>query len=150
MHKLLDVNLWLALVLEGHSQHQVARQWYRNSVLERGDLVFCRQTELGVLRLLTQPKVMAACGQSAFANDSAIQFIASVQSDAAVGFVAEAPATRARWLTLARTGQSAPNVWMDAYLAAMALTLEIELVTFDQGFAQYQPSGLLLTLLKDT
>ncbi|MEM0965729.1 MAG: hypothetical protein AAGJ81_06245 [Verrucomicrobiota bacterium] len=61
MSKLLDINSWLALLLEGHSQHAVARAWYESEDLLASDLNFCRPTEMGLLRLLTQTKVMQAC-----------------------------------------------------------------------------------------
>lgn len=36
---------------------------------------------------------------------------------------------------------------MDAYLAAFAVALKAEMVTFDQGFTTYQNRGLNLVLL---
>ena len=38
-----------------------------------------------------------------------------------------------------------PKLWQDAYLAAFARTAKSHLVTFDEGFQQYQ--GLRLTIL---
>jgi hypothetical protein len=46
MRRLLDINTWIALSLEAHPQHHPARLWYEETPLLRGDLVFCRQTEL--------------------------------------------------------------------------------------------------------
>jgi len=37
------------------------------------------------------------------------------------------------------------NFWADAYLAAFAKTANLELITFDKGFAQF--AGLRLTIL---
>ena len=150
MRKLLDLNAWLALFLEGHSQHAVVRNWYATEVLVAGDLSFCRATEMGFLRLLTQQRVMQACGLDAFTNDEAVKFLSQIQRDEAIGFVGEAPGTRALWLALARGGQASPKVWMDAYLAALAITQDMKLITFDQGFRNYQDSGLNILLLTDT
>lgn len=147
MRKLLDINAWLALFLEGHCQYQIARQWYVEELLAPGDLLFCRQTEMGFLRLLTQQRVMGACAQDAFTNMEATNFLSQVQRDEAIGLVGEVPGTRALWLALAGSGQSSPNLWMDAYLAALAITNDLEMVTFDQGFSNYQGSGLKLQLL---
>jgi len=149
MRKLLDLNAWLALFLEGHSQHGIARQWYEAEPLAPDDLSFCRPTEMGFLRLLTQQRVMQACGLDAFTNDAAVGFLSQAQRDQAIGFVGEAPGTRALWLALSRNGQTSPKIWMDAYLAALAITQELELVTFDQGFRNYLDSGLNLQLLAD-
>jgi hypothetical protein len=147
MRKLLDLNAWLALFLEGHTQHTVAREWYKKEILAPADLSFCRPTEMGFLRLLTQKRVMQACGQDVFTNAEAVKFLSRAQRDEAIGFVAEAPGTRALWLALACNVQVSPKIWMDAYLAALAITQDMELVTFDQGFRNYQGSGLHLKLL---
>lgn len=40
-----------------------------------------------------------------------------------------------------------PKIWMDAYLAALAITQDMELVTVDEGFRNYQGSVLTLQLL---
>jgi uncharacterized protein len=147
MSKLLDLNTWLALLLEGHSQHAIARQWYASELLTPGNLKFCHSTEMGFLRLLTQKKVMLACGLDAFTNEEAVGFLSRIHRDEVIGFVGEAPGTRALWLALSRSGQASPKIWMDAYLAALAITQDMDLVTFDQGFRNYQDSGLNLRLL---
>ncbi len=149
MSKLLDINAWLALFLEGHAQHSAARTWYEGTELLAGDLKFCRPTEMGLLRLLTQKKVMQACLAQTFSNESAAQFLADVWRDEVVGITYEVPGTRALWLALARSSQPSPNQWMDAYLAAMAITNDLQMVTFDQGFVDYEGSGLHLQLLTD-
>jgi len=149
MSKLLDINAWLALFLEGHPQHTAARTWYDETQLVAGDLRFCRPTEMGLLRLLTQKKVMEACLSQTHSNESAAQFLADALRDEAVGMAYEVPGTRALWLALARSPQSSPNQWMDAYLAAMAITNDLKMVTFDQGFVTYENSGLNLQLLTD-
>lgn len=147
MRKLLDLNAWLALFLEGHGQHSIARQWYETETLAPGDLCFCRSTEIGFLRLLSQQRVMRACGLDAFTNEEAVGFLSQVLRDEAIGIVGEVAGTRALWLALSRSGQASPKIWMDAYLAALTITQDMELVTFDQGFRNYRDSGLSLRLL---
>ena len=51
MTYLLDVNVWIALAAERHTHHRVARYWFSN--LQDEKLAFCRLTQLGFLRLLT-------------------------------------------------------------------------------------------------
>ena len=53
---LIDVNVWLAITWEQHAQHASALRWY--SSIDREGLWFCRITMLGMLRLLTNQKVM--------------------------------------------------------------------------------------------
>jgi toxin-antitoxin system PIN domain toxin len=144
----LDINTWIALTLETHFHHAAARKWYSEAELAPGELVFCRQTELGYLRLLTRAEVMNQCGAAPLTNAEAIDFLAVLCDDPAVSHADEPPATRALWLELAKRAQAAPNVWMDAYLAAFAISLGAELVTFDRGFSYYEPRGLHLLLLE--
>ena len=84
MKRLLDINTWIALTLESHPHHQAARHWYGDVTLARGDLVFCRQTELGFLRLVTQEAVMRRCSAAPLSNAQAVEFLANVYDDAAV------------------------------------------------------------------
>lgn len=56
---LADVNVWLATLVESHPHHAAARRWWREDVLADGRRpVFCRVTQLGLLRLLTNEQVM--------------------------------------------------------------------------------------------
>lgn len=45
-----------------------------------------------------------------------------------------------------QTGQTSPNFWTDAYLAAFAKSGGMRMVTFDAGFSRFP--GLELLLLK--
>src|SRR5260370_21928869 len=56
MTYLPDVNIWIALAAERHSHHGAAERWFKN--LSDQKLVFCRTTQLGFLRLLTNRHVM--------------------------------------------------------------------------------------------
>ena len=96
--------------------------------------MFCLPTELGFLRLLTKIEVMNQCGAVPLSNDEAITFLTNLQCDPAVSRSDEPPGTRSLWLELAAFSRPAPNVWTDAYLAAFAISLRAEFVTFDQGF----------------
>ncbi len=56
---LADVNLWLATMVAEHSHHESAKNWWSREVLpSRSEVAFCRVTQLGLLRLLTNEKVM--------------------------------------------------------------------------------------------
>ena len=147
MRRLLDINTWIALSLDTHPQYRPARLWYEQTPLQRGDLVFCRQTEVGFLRLVTQAAVMARCGAKPLSNTKAVEFLDCLCGDPAVSREDEPPATRSLGLQLAQGPLPSPNVWMDAYLAAFAISLGAELVTFDQGFKSFEKHGLRLCLL---
>jgi predicted nucleic acid-binding protein len=56
MTYLPDVNVRIALAAERHKHHSMARQWFIG--LRDADLAFCRVTQMGFLRLLTNAHVM--------------------------------------------------------------------------------------------
>ena len=147
MKRLLDINTWIALSLASHPQHQAARQWYQRTPIAAGELLLCRPAEMGFLRLTTQERVMQQYGVQALTNDEALTFLTQVCSDPAIALVDEVHTTRNLWQKLAKGPRPSPNVWMDAYLAALAISLGAEMVTFDQGFKSYTRHGLKLALL---
>ena len=51
----------------------------------------------------------------------------------------------ARFVALVSRRDSTPSLWTDAWLAALALTLDYEMTTFDRGFKSFR--GLKLQLL---
>jgi predicted nucleic acid-binding protein len=52
-----DINLWLALAFESHVHHAAAKGWFEGLTSERCS--FCRLTQQGFLRLVTNPKASA-------------------------------------------------------------------------------------------
>jgi uncharacterized protein len=139
MKRLLDINTWIALTVESHPHHKSARRWYDEAALAPGDLMFCRPTGLGYLRLVSQAAVMNRCGAAPLSNSEAIEYLANVYRDPAVSHVDEPVATRNLWLELAPLPQPSPNLWMDAYLAAFAIALG--LLSFDAPSSQQPIDG---------
>ena len=52
-----DVNVWLALKVAEHLYHAAATQWFETP--EHEQIAFCRVTQMGFLRVLTNARVMA-------------------------------------------------------------------------------------------
>ncbi len=46
-----DINVWLAAAAGKHVHHATAKQWFTE--VERGGAAFCRVTQMGLLRLVT-------------------------------------------------------------------------------------------------
>jgi toxin-antitoxin system PIN domain toxin len=126
---LLDINVWLALVDEGHSLHQRASLYWE----ERADrsLSFCRITMLGFLRLSTQTGVLSEQltpqeAWSAYQQLLGLPFIDIIPEPDGLEFTFSS-------LTLA---PGLPHrLWTDAYLAAFAITGAHRLVSFDGDFS---------------
>ncbi len=51
-----DVNIWIALTSNRHVHHALANEWLQS--IDTGQIAFCRISELGFLRLLTNVHVM--------------------------------------------------------------------------------------------
>ena len=124
-----DINVWVALTYEGHVHHAVAREWFE-AVDQDSSLVFCRFTQLGLLRLLTAEAVMR---DEVMNQQEAWRAYDQWQGDERVDFVDEPPGLEVRFRTMTRSRQAAPKDWADSYLAAFAATSQLTLVTFDQA-----------------
>jgi toxin-antitoxin system PIN domain toxin len=127
-----DVNVWLALIAEGHRHHAVARTWFSQ---QTGDSVaFCRITHVGLLRLLTNPHVVPlATAIIQLAWDR----IEQLRTDRRVVFSPETQAIEPIWRDLMTRRGVGPSAWTDAYLAAFAMCHGHSLVTFDTDFHRW-------------
>ena len=127
-----DINVWIALAFEVHAQHAAACRW--RAAADDEALVFCRMTQQGFLRLITNPAVL---GQEALTLAKAWQLYDRLQALSYVTFLAEPAGIEPVWRQFTGRRRYSPKVWNDAYLAAFALRSGCRLVTFDRGFAQY-------------
>jgi len=135
-----DLNVWIALTLRTHEHHATAWRWYRG-LAETVDIVFCRFTQLGFLRLMTTQSVAGAFvltqRQAWSAYDRWIVESDCIFEDEPFGldieFRAFSDQTRAH-----------PKEWADSYLAAFAAARSMELVTFDRALAERARRSVLL------
>jgi len=127
MTYLPDVNVWIALAAERHTLHRQARQWFSN--LQDEKLVFCRLTQLGFLRLLTNRHVML---EEVMSPGEAWQAYLVLRGDRRIGYSAEPLELRETWQSFTRGPLRSPNLWTDAYFCAFANAGRLTLVTFDK------------------
>lgn len=126
-----DVNVWLALTYERHAHHLNARNWFQ--ALERdARLFFCRFTQIGFLRLLTNEAVMGQDG--AVGQPAAWEVYDRWMEDARILFIDEPRGLEPSFRSMSQFRRPAPKDWADSYLAAFATISEMTLVTFDRGF----------------
>lgn len=141
---LCDGNVWLALALSGHVHHGAARTWL-DSIDEPASVVFCRATQQMLLRLLTNSSVLAPYGNPPLTNNAAWgAYEAFIADDRIVIRTDEPAGLEPRWRTFARRDTASPKLWMDAYLAAFALSDGYRLVTTDAAFLQFEGLDLLV------
>lgn len=133
-----DVNVWLALATPAHIHHKDAKRWFDS--LDEADLLFCRFTQIGLLRLLTTAAVM---GGDVLTQREAWQaydkFLAG-----GVRLLEEPPTLEDHFRQLTRHTSSSPKEWADAYLAAFAIGGSLLLATFDKALAAKTKGAILL------
>jgi toxin-antitoxin system PIN domain toxin len=134
-----DLNVWLALVVAEHPHHAAARAyWERQQAAPAlGPRVwFCRSTMLGLVRLLSQPRLM---GEGVLSLTDAHAIYQQLRQTEGVGFAGDAESADvllATWLT-GGEGPLPARLWTDAWLAASAEAAGLRLVTFDADFARF-------------
>ena len=143
MNHLCDSNVFIALAVGQHVHHGITSTWF--AALEETDTaMFCRATRISFLRLLTQK---IAPDYIPLSNREAWGALDQLMEDDATGFATEAEGLEQVWRELAEGDKPAPKLWMDAYLAAFAITSGMRLVTFDKDFRGFESHGLDLGLL---
>lgn len=141
---LCDGNVWLSLALSRHVHQPAARTWI-DGIAEPQTILFCRATQQTLLRLLTKASVLAPYGNPPLTNREAWGVYEAFACDDRIAMRADEPAgLQERWAQLAVRDTVSPKLWMDAYLAAFALTAGCQLVTTDAGFRQFPGLDLLV------
>jgi toxin-antitoxin system PIN domain toxin len=126
---LLDINVWIALTCDGHVHHRKAREWFAG-LEQSARLFFCRTSQLGFLRLLTNQRVMGADVKS---QEEAWQAYDRWLEDDRISLLDEPAELEPVFRSLANSRHPAVMNWTDSYLAAFAVASRLTLVTFDRG-----------------
>lgn len=142
MSDLPDINVWVALVYEGHEHHRVAREWFDGA--ETIEARFCRVTQLGLLRLLTLDAVM---GDEVLGQRDAWAVYDALARDRRVSWSGEPEGLELVWRGLTLASGRRSRQWTDAYLAAFSAAAELRLVTFDRALGRSAP-GRVVTLTR--
>jgi toxin-antitoxin system PIN domain toxin len=140
---LADSNVWLALALSKHEFHPASRRWLRRQS-QREAALFCRSTQQSFLRLLTTTAVSAPYGIPALSNQAAWSVYEGFLADERIAWAEEPRGLEASWKKLGGGSKASPKLWMDAYLAAFAISGGHQLVTTDKAFKQFKGLDLLV------
>ena len=135
----LDANVWLALLWDRHVHADRARSWFEDCQDEQ--FLFCRFTQLTVLRLLTTAQVM---GRDVKGMAGAWEIWDQLWADDRVVFLPEPEGLESRLRAASRLHTPSPKVWADAYLVAFAATAGLKLVTFDRALGKRPAEVLVL------
>ncbi len=143
---LFDTSVWVALAFGNHPHHPQAK-----TAFELADnltpAVFCRATQQSFLRQLSSPTLQSAYRSKPISNAAAWEKWEELIDLPQVVFAAEPDDLTDGWRQFAARNTASPKVWMDAYLAAFAISGRLDFVTLDRDFQNYQKHGLQLRLL---
>ena len=124
-----DLNVWLALVWPEHSHHQHAVRYWE--VQASDQVLFSTVTALGLVRLVSQPKLMGPAVRNA-AEASAL--LAALCQQPGVGLAEPEHDGWEVFHQLLRGGKIPARLCTDAHLAALAIANGWRLVSFDRDF----------------
>jgi toxin-antitoxin system PIN domain toxin len=128
-----DLNVWLALTWPGHSHHRQAVHYWEQQAADQ--VLFCTVTALGLVRLVSQPKLMGVAVKNA-AEASALLHALCQQPG-----VQLAEPEHNGWEVFHQLLQSAElpaRLCTDAHLAALAIANGWRLVSFDRDFERFE------------
>ncbi len=144
--KLADSNIWLALLLNDHTHHEVVSKWF--TLQPTNGVAFCRHTQLSLLRLLTSSAITTQYAMRPLTDAQAWDRYQEARSNPRVTLIDEPPNLEPVLQSLVRQSSPSPKLWMDAYLAAIAIAGGHGFVTLDRAFQQFPL--LSLDLLRPT
>ncbi len=126
-----DLNVWIALSVEGHTHNAEAWNWL-GTLPKEVRLIFSRYTQVGLLRLLTNESAM---GDQALTLKKAWSVYDRWLSDPRVEFYPEPRGLDAAFReATAPFAAKAASKWVgDCYLLAFSKGSGASLVTFDRG-----------------
>ena len=135
-----DVNVWLALVHEIHPHHKAATEWSK-SLDSDAVAYFCRFTQLGLLRLLTNENAMR---EDVLTQQQAWEAFDSLVADPRNRMMGEPAGIDPAFRQQTASQQAATKQWADGYLAAFAEAGNLTLVTMDRALAAKVKGAVLL------
>jgi toxin-antitoxin system PIN domain toxin len=138
---LVDVGVWLAAVWGRHAHYPAASEWFNR---QADDLVFCRVTQMGLLRLLSNPAIM---GGDAVDRSHAWRLFDQLWSDERVLWADEPNELDAVWRAISARDDKSHKLWTDDYLAAFAQASDLTLATLDRKLPSRYPSVRVESLL---
>ena len=134
------MNVWVALVHEIHPQHRAASGW-GESLGDDTVAFFCRFTQMGLLRLLTNHSAM---GEDVLSQSQAWETFDTLLANPGNRMMAEPRGIDPLFRQLTDRDEASTKQWADGYLAAFAEAAGLTLVTFDRPLAAKVEGAVVL------
>ena len=128
-----DLNVWLALAATQHPHHAQALTYWEQQA--SGRVLFCTVTALGLVRLLSQPKLM---GASVLGSAEASDLLQTFRRQPGVAMAAPEHDSWDLFHTLLSSAELPARLQTDAYLAALVIANGWRLVSFDRDFERFK------------
>jgi len=135
-----DVNVWLALVHEIHPHHKAVKVW-SDSLGGDSIVYFCRFTQLGFLRLLTNQSAMRT---DVLTQSQAWEAFDALLADPNNQMMDEPGGIDSLFRRETSSDEASTKQWADGYLAAFAKAGNLTLVTLDKALAAKVDGAVLL------
>ena len=140
MRYIVDANVFLPLLADGHSMRASALRWW--DACANGDAGMSLPVRMALLRLLSNSRVM---GTSTLYPERAWDVVGELIGDPRVIVIEQLPQSHASyWLASIVGRQPSPDLWTDAWLVALAQATDCEMITFDRVFLAFNTLKLRL------
>lgn len=140
MRSIADANVLLPLLTEGHAHRAPAVSWWE--ACDDSDVGLCLPVRMALLRLLTNSRVM---GSSILRPEQAWEVLDELIGDPRIVVIDQIPQTHSQHLRAnVQDREPSPDLWTDAWLAALAQATDCEMTTFDKGFRAFPKLKLRL------
>lgn len=140
-----DANVLFPLLVQGHAAHEAAMEWWQEQ--SDGAVGTCLLTRLAVLRLLSNRVAMN--GDPVKPKEALAAWRQLADDPRSIHIDSEPTTHEPRFASLVTGREPTPNLWTDAWLAALALSLDYEMTTFDRGFRSFRGLRVRLLTLPD-
>jgi len=134
------VNVWFALAHEIHPHHGVVKDW-GESLDGEAVVFFCRFTQLGLLRLLSNHSAM---GEDVLTQSEAWEAYDALLANPSNQWMEEPRGIDFIFRQHTDRNEISTKQWADGYLSAFSVAAEIRLVTFDRALAGKVKGAVLL------
>ena len=132
MTAIADINVLLPILVEGHTFHPAAWRWWQGRA--DASVGLCLPTQLGVLRMLTNAKVM---GGDPVTPSQALAAWNALAADPRCVWLDTEPGQDAFLSRFVANRRPSPNLWTDAWLSALAAIKGVGLTSFDADFRSF-------------
>ena len=135
-----DVNVWFALAHEIHPHHGVVKDW-GESLDGEAVVFFCRFTQLGLMRLLTNRSAM---GEDVLTQSEAWEAYDALLANPGNQWMEEPRGIDSIFRQHTDRKEVSTKQWADGYFSAFSVAAGLQLVTFDRALAGKAKGAVLL------